>query len=80
MLIEIASSGERKRRCMTCLWICLCDCPVNASSNTECYRTDSRNAKTYNQRNTLSVCGHDPNANTVITFFKDVELGNAQIM
>ena len=53
-----------------------CDCPASANSENDCYGTD---AKTYNQNDILSVCVYDPNGNSIITSFKNVELGNGQI-
>ena len=51
-----------------------CACPSSASSRDDCLT----NAQ-YDQNDILSVCIYDPNANAIITSFKDVTLDNGQI-
>ena|GEM_PF-6146425 len=75
--IEEEEAGEAQQAAVITSNLEACDCPANADSTSECYGTP--NAKTYNQNDILSVCVYDPNGNSIITSFKDVELGNGQI-
>ena len=77
--IKEEEAGEAQQTAVITSNLEACDCPANADSSTDCYETDTSNAKTYNQNDILSVCVYDPNRNTIITSFKDVELGNGQI-
>ena len=77
--IKEEEAGEAQQAAVITSSLEACDCPADADSTTDCYETDPLNAKTYNQNDILSVCVYDPNGNSIITSFKDVELGNGQI-
>ena len=77
--IEEAQAGKAQQASVITSKLEACDYSTDADSNIESCEIDTSNAKTYNQSDTPNVRVYDPNANTIITSFKDIKLENGQI-